>query len=77
MAKSGGFQFVDASDRKTIVRLRNTMVSRKHRDNKVQRIKELERMLEERDREIEELRRAVRRQDSETQTVGKGKGRGR
>jgi len=56
---AGGFQFVDASDRKTIVRLRNTMVSRKHRDNKVQRIKELEKMLEERDRELEELRRKV------------------
>jgi hypothetical protein len=56
---SGGFQFVDASDRRTIVRLRNTMVSRKHRDNKVQRIKELEKLLEERDRELEELRRKV------------------
>ena len=56
---SGGFQFVDASDRKTITRLRNTIVSRKHRDNKVQRIKELERLLEERDREVEELKRKV------------------
>lgn len=70
-ATGGGFQFVDASDRKTIVRLRNTMVSRKHRDNKVQRIKELERMLEERDKEIEELRKAVGGQGSS----GKGKGR--
>jgi hypothetical protein len=57
-AKSGssGFTFVDHSDRKTIMRLRNTMVSRKHRDNKVKRIAELEKLLAERDAELELLR---------------------
>jgi hypothetical protein len=69
----GAFQFVDASDRKTIVRLRNTMVSRKHRDNKVQRIKELERMLEERDKEIAELRKAAGTQGV-SNSKGKAKG---
>ena len=51
------FQFVDAADRKSIMKIRNTMVSRKHRDNKVKRIAELEKLLAERDAEIEELKR--------------------
>ena len=55
-ASHGGFQFVDASDRKSIMRLRNTMVSRKHRDNKVRRIAELEKMLAEREKEVDALR---------------------
>lgn len=50
------FQFVDASDRKTIMRLRNTLVSRRHRENKVKRIQELERLLEEKEREVETLK---------------------
>ncbi|KPI43429.1 uncharacterized protein AB675_7131 [Cyphellophora attinorum] len=54
------FQFVDASDRKTIMKIRNTMVSRKHRDNKVKRIAELEKLLAERDAEIAELKRLVK-----------------
>ena len=42
---AGGIQFVDMADKKGAQRIRNTMNSRKHRQNKLERIRELERQL--------------------------------
>ena len=42
----GQFHFIDMADKKAAMRIRNTRISRQHKQNKIKRIAELERQLE-------------------------------
>ena len=51
----GQFHFIDSTDKKSAVRIRNTRISRQHKANKVKRIAELEALLEEALKRVETL----------------------
>ncbi|RMD42444.1 hypothetical protein DV735_g2650, partial [Chaetothyriales sp. CBS 134920] len=53
------YHFIDMADRKSVMRIRNTRISRQHKENKVRRIAELERKLAAALARIEELEAAV------------------
>jgi hypothetical protein len=60
--------FIDHADKKSALRIRNTRISRAHRDNKVKRIQELEKKLAEAEKRAAAAERKLERSEAEKGT---------